>query len=189
MGEKGRKSRNNRCFPLLLETVLVGLPSDTKTGARCLVDCAPPPPIYYMPYPHPYCTIYTCISACWYAPIVSPLHLHLLIATLCIIAPLVHITRPSMLQSQDLLLCKRNDLQGKGSLDIQLSDTSPRIWRGQIRRMTWEGWGREVLKVSRWWRWWRQVRRTLVVTTINKATRKVAERKAYEYSLIDGNGT
>ena len=85
-----RHSPSASCSGLELD-----LPSDTKTGTRCLADCTPTPPIYYMPLPHPYCTSYVCISTCWCTPFVHPPHPHLLAATLCIIAPLVHVDHPS----------------------------------------------------------------------------------------------
>ena len=77
------------CYGLELDLL-----SNTKTGTRCLADCAPPSPIYYMPYPHSYCNTYVCISACWCAPFVPLLCPPLLIVALCIIAPFVHATRP-----------------------------------------------------------------------------------------------
>ena len=63
-------------FPLLLllyyghppftpcNSLELDLPSDTKARTRCLADCAPPSPIYSMPYPRSYCTPYACISTC-----------------------------------------------------------------------------------------------------------------------------
>jgi hypothetical protein len=86
-------------------------------------------------------------------------------------------------------LRKRNDLQGKDGSTSALQYLTNGSAQMNVKDYGGRMGGQVTLKVSRCQQWWRRARRIQVAMATNEVIRKAAGRKAYGYSLNNGNGT